>query len=194
MRLYAGIVSYILLISLAGNLGFGYYLYTFEQTNRQLNAQIIALKQALVTNATHERDLQQRITVHTQLLTYTRDQLAQTTAENVTLAQRVAQLEVVVCPQQLDPQHVASATTLAQITRIIETFYAQQHAATMTNTTITDRRNNVQIQLFFTKNNDNMIHEDLITISYAKEPKKERTPIRMIMSTTCVLYVATVSP
>jgi len=124
MRLYAGIVSYILMISLAGNVGFGYYLYTFEQTNRQLNAQLIALKQALATSTTQVRDLQHAISVKTQLLMYTRDQLAQTTTAHDTLARLVAQLELVLCPQQLEPRHVAAATTLAQLTRMVATFYA----------------------------------------------------------------------
>jgi hypothetical protein len=125
---------------------------------------------------------------------YTRDQLAQTTTAHDTLARQVAQLELVLCPQQLEPRHVADATTLAQLTRTVATFYAQHHAVTITGTTVTDRRDNVQIQLFFTKNNDNTRDNDVIHIRYTQDNNKERTYINLIMSTTCVWYVAPLVP
>jgi hypothetical protein len=45
MRVYAGIISVIAIVSIAANISFGYYLYAFEQLNRQLQRQIVNFQQ-----------------------------------------------------------------------------------------------------------------------------------------------------
>jgi len=41
--MYAWVMSVIAIVSTAANIGFGHYLYEFEQLNRQLQTQVVSI-------------------------------------------------------------------------------------------------------------------------------------------------------
>ena len=200
MRLYAGIISYIAMVSLAANVGIGYYLYTYEQTNQRLQNQIIALQQTRAADADQLRELQKTIIIKEQLLTYTRAQLPDAPRTTTPKRAQTSHIDMALCPQQLDAQQIQDAQTPTQLQRIIQAWYSRTTLDTLADVQVQRRTSrdsaDFQMVLFLTKKSDKTPYQEIITVKYINHINSTNNthpfpPVHMIMSTTCLLYGAT---
>ena len=192
MRMYAWVMSVIAIVSTAANIGFGHYLYEFEQLNRQLQTQVVSMQHglseseqqihtldtALRVNRAYVRHLSQQL--HDQSLVIAR-QLATPATHNVPW-----------CSRQLQGEYTHTHTTAQQVGRRIQTLYARLYNASIDDMTYTHTwPHTLRVAVAVTPSAATPPHTAHVTLS-SRSAGAARAPhdVRIVVTTRCV-YVIT---
>ena len=200
MRIFIVFISIITTLSLAGNAGLGYYLYTFSLTNQQLLSKANTLTQDLKASNDRVDILSNTVSEKEKLVTYLNTQLDEKQAKIETLSENTTRLEALMCPRQLDGSLLKGKVTRNQVSRVIQTFY-EDTLGTIINDVkysgeLYSNKNDFQMDLYYTQKEDNKNYKDSLTVTYSlfKDDsgyKLENDSVRIVMSTGCIFYVST---
>ena len=123
MRIFIVFISLISTLSLVGNAGLGYYLYTFSLNNQKLIVEASSLKNDLATSNSTIQTLNKTIVEKEKLVTSLNTQLNEKQDQITTLSEDSARLEALMCPLQIDGSLLKGKVTRNQVSRVIQTFY-----------------------------------------------------------------------
>lgn len=189
MRLYASLMSAIALASLAANIGFGYYLHDFEQTNRRLNAQIVIDQQRHASQTQHIFLLHKELTVSESLVRQLQQQLHDTTLAVARVLVATTPHDVPWCSRHLrgDTTH----TNTHHIGRQLHMLYQQLDKTTVDDVTYTDTPpNGVRVAVSVTATHDLRTQTDILTLTDTPATQGEaRDPMRIVVATRCVYVI-----
>jgi hypothetical protein len=192
MRVYAGIISVIAIVSIAANISFGYYLYAFEQLNRQLQRQIVNFQQDQADDAQQIYALDTALRVNR---SYVRHLTRQLRDQSLVLARQLAPSStrnVPWCSRQLQGEYTHTHITPQQVGRRIQTAYTAIYNATVDDMTYTRTwPHDLLVTVAVTHPNAETLHTDTVALTSTRADAARRDQdVRIIVTTRCV-YVVT---
>ncbi len=192
MRIYAGIISVIAMVSIAANIGFGYYLYSFEQLNRQLQTQVVNFQQDQADDAQQIYTLDTALRVNR---SYVRHLTRQLHDQSLVLARQLATpstRNVPWCNRQLQGEYTHTHITPPQVGRRIQTAYTAIYNATVDDMTYTRTwPHDLLVTVAVTDPNTETPHTDHVALTSTRAgAERNHQDMRIIVTTRCV-YVVT---
>lgn len=185
MRLYAMLMSVIALASIAANIGFGYYLNEFEQTNRKLQAQIINYQQQQASQKQHVYLLRTELTVSESLVRQLQRQLRDTSHAVARVLATTTPHATPWCSRHL--RGSSTHTNVHQIGRQMQALYQRLYTATVDDVTYTDSApNGIRVAVSVTTTHDQPAQTDVLTLT---DRRDRQDALRITVATRCMYVI-----
>lgn len=164
----------VILVSLIANIALGYYVYTFNQTILQRNAQINKLKsdariqEGNIADKNNEiSTLSQRVSDGENRISVLQGNLTQKDSQINTLSSRLSK---VMCYRTIDGSLLSGKYTRDQVGRVIQTWYEDNYPAVIYDVEYSDNlynnKNDFRMRIYFTSRDDSKRYSEVLTVSY----------------------------
>lgn len=189
MRLYAMLMSVITVASIAANIGFGYYLNEFEQTNRKLQAQIINYQQQQASQKQHIYLLRTELTVSESMVRQLQHQLRNTSYAVARALTTTTSHTTPWCSRHL--RGTTTHTNTHHIGRQMQALYQRLYTATVDDVTYADTTpNGIRVAVSVTTTHDQSVQTDVLTLTDLPASRPHTPdPMRVEVATRCVYII-----
>jgi len=191
MRMYAWVMSVIAIVSTAANIGFGHYLYEFEQLNRQLQAQVVSIQQDQADSAQQIYTLDTDLGVNRSYVRHLKKQLHE---QSLVLARQLATpttRDLPWCSRQLQGEYTHTHITPSQVGRRIQTAYAAIYDARVDDMTYTQTwPHDLRVTVAVTHPDAETPHTDHVALTSTRAGAgRNQADMRIIVTTRCVYVI-----